>query len=106
MEQEFFDASAVNDLETARLALRWALERIHKMDAEAVALREDRDKSALAARQLSEEVGQKDEAVKRWKETIRAWESSMSDHKKMEETLRKDLRKELFAEEDLRVREE
>jgi hypothetical protein len=34
MDKENFDASTVNDLETARLALRWALERLHKMNGE------------------------------------------------------------------------
>ena len=28
-----FDASTVNDLDTARLALRWALERLHRLQA-------------------------------------------------------------------------
>ena len=82
--KDFFDASAVNDLETARLALRWARERIHKMAEELSSIKQDKERTDVQAAQLSQEVLQKDEVVKRWKETIKVWEASISDHKKME----------------------
>ena len=42
----------------------------------------------LSAKQLSEEIFQKEEAIKRWKQTISIWEASVQDHKKMEEVLK------------------
>src|SRR5579883_2859330 len=105
-EKEYFDASAVNDLETARLALRWALERLHKMGEDLAALKTERDDAKQLAGRLTEEVSQKDQAVARWRETIKAWEASIKDHKRMEDELREELRKEVAREADVHVKEE
>src|SRR5947199_58299 len=56
-EQQFFDASTVNDLETARLALRWALERIHKMSEESALAKQANEALSTDNRKLHEEVG-------------------------------------------------
>ena len=63
MDQEPFEPSTVNDLETARLALRWALERLHKMTEEAAAHKEEKEKAVSANRRLAEEAAQKEATV-------------------------------------------
>ena len=105
-EKEFFDASAVTDLETARLALRWALEKVHKLTEESGQARQERDKALRRASELSEEAAQKDQTLSRWKETIHVWEATLKDSKKMEEELKEDLRRELSTQRDLRAEEE
>src|SRR5579859_3286079 len=89
-----YDPSSVNDLDTARLALRWALERLHKFNDELA-----RVKQALAAAEkergmLAEDAKQKDEAIRRWRETIKTWEASMADQGALERRLREELREE------------
>jgi hypothetical protein len=101
-----FDASTINDLDTARLALRWALERVHKMGEELSQAREEAGKSTRQKAELEEESRQKDETVKRWRETIKIWEASMQDQHRLEIQMREELRKEVTREEDAHVKEE
>src|SRR3989338_6289594 len=101
-----FDASTVNDLDTARLALRWALERLHRLGAELNEARQAEDKALKARDEAALDSREKDETVKRWRETVKAWEASISDHKKMEDALREELRPEMSREQDAHVKEE
>ena len=103
---EGFDASTVNDLDTARLALRWALERLHRLGSELTEAREEAAKSNKARDAAALDSREKDETVKRWRETVKAWEASISDHKKMEDHLREELRREISREQDAHVKEE
>lgn len=105
-EKEYFDPASVTDLETARLALRWALERIHHLSEENVALKDSVQKTSHQAEILSQEAQQKDEALKRWKQTIELWQSAVKDQKRMEDDLREELRREMSGKIDQRHQEE
>src|SRR5438309_1639817 len=83
-----FDPSTVNDLDTARLALRWALERLQRLGTELTEARQEAAKAGKARDEAALDSREKDETVKRWRETVKAWEASISDHKKMEDQLR------------------
>ena len=106
MEQEPFNPAAVNDLETARLALRWALERLHKMSGDIKELKEEKESLSHKLLELSMESQKKDETLGRWKQTIHAWESLIQDHKRMEERLREELRLEFKHKENLETQAE
>ncbi|MDO8757266.1 MAG: hypothetical protein Q7J64_04595, partial [Elusimicrobiota bacterium] len=101
-----FDPSTVNDLDTARLALRWALERLHRLSSEVTEARQEAAKALKARDEAAVDSREKDETVKRWRETVKAWEASISDHKKMEEQLREELRREIDREQDVHIKEE
>ena len=101
-----FDASAVNDLDTARLALRWALERLHKLGAELSQAREELSLATKGRDALAEEARKKDETVKRWRETLKVWEASMAGQHELEKRLREELRAEVAREQDAHVAEE
>ena len=105
MEKDFFDASAVNDLETARLALRWALEKVHVLQDESAKSRTVPQDAVEKLRLAGEQIAQKDAAILRWQNTIKVWEANWKDQQRMEEEIRERLKKELVREEDAASRE-
>ena len=77
MEQEpKLDPSTITDVETAKLALRWAVEKIHGQQEELGRLREDNRTKTSINRSLTEQVEQKTEILKKWQGTIKTWEEN------------------------------
>ena len=65
------DPSTITDMETAKLALRWAVEKIHTMQEEMGRLREDNRNKTDISRSLTEQLDQKTEVLKKWQGTIK-----------------------------------
>ena len=106
MDPEKFDPSAVNDVETAKLALRWALERIHLLQDEAAKAKDAAQGAQEQARLLTDQLAKKEEAVQRWSSTIKVWEENWKTQGTMEAEARERVKKELVVEEDaVRVEE-
>ncbi len=89
MEQDpKLDPSTITDVETAKLALRWAVEKIHGLQEELGRLREDNRTKSNAARSLTEQLEQKTEVLKKWQGTIRTWEENWKTQTAMEADLK------------------
>ncbi|MBI4386613.1 MAG: hypothetical protein HY551_04465, partial [Elusimicrobia bacterium] len=106
MEKEYLDPSSVNDVDTARLALRWALDRIRILQDEANRARQESKSSAERMQGLAKEIAQKDEALHRWQSTMKLWEENWKDQRTLEAEIKERLEKELVAQEDARGKEE
>jgi len=105
MDKPFFDPSQVNDVETARLALRWSLEKIHGLQSDLNTSQETAKDAVDKLRQTTEKLTQKDAALLRWQSTIKTWEANWKDHQQMEDEIRARLEKEIVREEDVRGKE-
>ena len=100
MEQEpKLDPSAITDVETAKLALRWAVEKIHGQQEELGRLREDNRNKTGINRSLTEQVEQKTEILKKWQGTIKTWEENWKTQTAMEADLKAKLREQILNEE-------
>ena len=69
MEDRFYDPATVNDVETARLALRWSLEKIHGLQDEVNKAKETAEDAVEKLRRATETIAEKDAAILRWKGT-------------------------------------
>ena len=93
MEQEpKLDPSTITDVETAKLALRWAVEKIHTLQEDVGRLREDNRTKTSLNRSLTEQVEQKTEILKKWQGTIKTWEENWKTQTAMEADLKAKLR--------------
>ena len=100
MEQEpKLDPSTITDVETAKLALRWAVEKIHGLQEEVGRLREDNRNKTAISRSLTEQVEQKTEVLKKWQGTIKTWEENWKTQTAMEADLKAKLREQILNEE-------
>src|ERR1035437_3969595 len=100
MEQEpKLDPSLITDVETAKLALRWAVEKIHGQQEEVGRLREDNRNKTSINRSLTEQVKQKTEILKKWQGTIKTWEENWKTQTAMEADLKGKLREQIMNEE-------
>ena len=100
MEQEpKLDPSAITDVETAKLALRWAVEKIHGQQEELGRLRDDNRNKTGINRSLTEQVEQKTEILKKWQGTIKTWEENWKTQTAMEADLKSKLREQILNEE-------
>jgi len=100
MDKKFLDPTSVNDVETARLALRWSLEKIHALQDELNKAKETATDAVDKLRLTTEQIAQKDAAILRWQSTIKAWEANYKDQAKLEAEIRARLAKEMTFEED------
>ncbi|HBL17182.1 MAG TPA: hypothetical protein DD417_10670 [Elusimicrobia bacterium] len=100
MDNKFLDPTSVNDVETARLALRWSLEKIHALQDELNKAKETATDAVDKLRLTTEQIAQKDAAILRWQSTIKAWEANYKDQAKLEAEIRARLAKEMTFEED------
>ena len=82
-EERQIDPTAVTDIETARLALRWALERIHLLQDEGSKAKDTAQSALDKIRILTDQLAHKDETLHRWQSTIKAWETNVTDHQAM-----------------------
>ena len=99
MEQEpKLDPSAITDVETAKLALRWAVEKIHGQQEELGRLRDDNRNKTGINRSLTEQVEQKTEILKKWQGTIKTWEENWKTQTAMEADLKSKLREQILNE--------
>src|SRR5262245_30162442 len=94
-----FDPASVTDVETAKLALRWALEKMRNLQDEAKKLREELHGESLTSRRLNEQLQQKEEALKRWQSTLRVWEENASLQRNIEAEVRLKVKDEVLKEE-------
>ena len=100
MEQEpKLDPSTITDVETAKLALRWAVEKIHALQEDVGRLREDNRTKTNVNRSLTEQVEQKTEILKKWQGTIKTWEENWKTQTAMEADLKCKLREQIMNEE-------
>ena len=100
MEQEpKLDPSTITDVETGKLALRWAVEKIHTLQDEVSRLREDNKTKTNLTRNLTEQVEQKSEILKKWQGTIRTWEENWKTQTALETDLKAKLREQIINEE-------
>src|SRR5258708_37067451 len=109
MEQEdkpSLDPASVNDVETARLALRWALERIHKMQEECTTANQNAKDASEKLRLANDQLKQKEESLQRWQSTIRTWDAHWRDQETLEQHVTERLRKEIVVAEESRYRAE
>ncbi|OGS46856.1 MAG: hypothetical protein A3J79_14475 [Elusimicrobia bacterium RIFOXYB2_FULL_62_6] len=93
------DPAAITDVETAKLALRWAIEKIHTLSDEAARLKEDNRNKVNTARLLTQQNEQKDEILKKWQSTIKTWEENWKTQTAMEADLKGKLREQILNEE-------
>ncbi|PJA15571.1 MAG: hypothetical protein COX66_09840, partial [Elusimicrobia bacterium CG_4_10_14_0_2_um_filter_63_34] len=105
MDQENLDPNQVNDVDTARLALRWSLEKIHGLQDQLNKAKETAADAVDKLRRTTEQITQKDAAILRWQSTIKTWEANWKDQRKLEEEIRVRVRGELSKEEDERHKE-
>jgi len=100
MEQEpKLDPSTITDVETGKLALRWAVEKIHTLQEETGRLREDNRNKTNLTRSLTEQMEQKTEILKKWQGTIRTWEENWKTQTALETDLKAKLREQIINEE-------
>ena len=64
-------SSTITDVETAKLALRWAVEKIHTLADDNARLKEDNRNKTNIARSLTQQTEEKDEILKKWQSTIK-----------------------------------
>ncbi len=93
------DPSTITDVETAKLALRWAVEKIHALSDDAARLKEDNRNKTNLARTLTQQAEQKDEVLKKWQTTIKTWEENWRTQTAMEADLKAKLREQILNEE-------
>lgn len=93
------DPSTITDVETAKLALRWAIEKIHALSDDNARLKEDNRNKVNIARQLTQQGEQKDEILKKWQATIKTWEENWKTQTAMEADLKGKLREQILNEE-------
>ena len=82
-EQESSAPLEINDLDTAKLALRWALERIRRTAAELDAAKETKARAEAEIRRLQTEVGAREDAARRWKATAEEWEEAVKGYQRL-----------------------
>ncbi len=93
------DPSAITDVETAKLALRWAVEKIHTLSDDNTRLKEDNRNKTNTSRALTQQSEQKDEILKKWQSTIKTWEENWKTQTAMEVDLKGKLREQILNEE-------
>jgi len=98
-EEPQVDLTNVTDLDTARLALRWATDKIQALKDELGSLREDFRVKADINKSLTEQIKQRDAILKKWQSTVRSWEENYKHQSATEEEIRKRLREEVVNEE-------
>lgn len=93
------DPAAITDVGTAKLALRWAIEKIHTLSDEGARLKEDNRNKVASNRMLIQQNEQKDEILKKWQSTIKTWEENWKTQTAMEADLKGKLREQILNEE-------
>jgi len=93
------DPSTITDVETAKLALRWAVEKIHTLSDDNSRLKEDNRNKTNIARSLTQQTEEKDEILKKWQSTIKTWEENWRTQTAMEADLKGKLREQILNEE-------
>lgn len=93
------DPSAITDVETAKLALRWAVEKIHTLADDNARLKEETRSKVNSNRILTQQNEQKDEILKKWQSTIKTWEENWKSQTAMEADLKSKLREQILNEE-------
>ncbi|MBU2573078.1 MAG: hypothetical protein KKH28_03255, partial [Elusimicrobia bacterium] len=93
------DPSTITDVETAKLALRWAVEKIHTLSDDNARLKEDNRNKVNSNRTLTQQGEQKDEILKKWQTTIKTWEENWKTQTAMEADLKAKLREQILNEE-------
>ena len=93
------DPSTITDVETAKLALRWAVEKIHTLSDDNSRLKEDNRNKTNITRTLTQQAEQKDEILKKWQSTIKTWEANWKTQTTMEADLKGKLREQILNEE-------
>ena len=93
------DPSTITDVETAKLALRWAVEKIHTLSDDNARLKEDNRNKTNISRALTQQAEQKDEILKKWQSTIKTWEENWKTQTAMETDLKGKLREQILNEE-------
>ena len=93
------DPSTITDMETAKLALRWALEKIHTISDDNTRLKEDNRNKTEMSRSLAQQAEKKDEILKKWQSTIKTWEENWKTQTAMETDLKGKLREQILNEE-------
>jgi len=93
------DPSTITDVETAKLALRWAVEKIHALADDNARLKEDNQTKTNISRTLTQQGEQKDEILKKWQSTIKTWEANWKTQTAMEVDLKGKLREQILNEE-------
>lgn len=93
------DPSTITDVETAKLALRWAVEKIHALSDDNTRLKEDNRNKTSISRALTQQAEQKDEVLKKWQSTIKTWEENWKTQTAMEMDLKGKLREQILNEE-------
>jgi hypothetical protein len=86
-------------VETAKLALRWAVEKIHALSDDNIRLKEDNRNKTNITRTLTQQSEQKDEVLKKWQSTIKSWEENWKTQTDMETDLKSKLREQILNEE-------
>ncbi len=82
-EQDSAVPQEINDLDTAKLALRWALDRIRRSAAELDAAKEAVGRQQAEINRLRSEIGVKEDAARRWKATAEEWEEAVRGYQRL-----------------------
>ena len=93
------DPSTITDVETAKLALRWAIDKIRALSDDNIRLKEDNRNKVNITRTLTQQGEQKDEILKKWQSTIKTWEENWKTQTAMEADLKGKLREQILNEE-------
>ena len=65
------DPQGVGDLETAKLSLKWTLEKLKELKEELSVLKEEKAKRETQIRELILRAEQSEELVKKWQSTVK-----------------------------------
>ena len=82
-EQDSAVPQEINDLDTAKLALRWALDRIRRTAAELDAAKEADGRQQAEINRLRSEIGVKEDAARRWRATAEEWEEAVKGYQRL-----------------------
>lgn len=93
------DPSAITDIDTAKFALKWAVERLELLEASSTKLKDDTRNKTDIIRSLTKQLDHKEETVKKWQSTIRTWEENWKSQQAMESDLKSKIRHQIINEE-------
>ena len=93
------DPSAITDMDTAKFALKWAVERLELLEASSAKMKDDTRNKTNIINSLTKQLDHKEETVKKWQSTIRTWEENWKSQQAMESDLKSKLRNQIINEE-------
>ncbi|MEA3307494.1 MAG: hypothetical protein U9Q34_06885, partial [Elusimicrobiota bacterium] len=97
--QPNLDPSAITDVDTAKFALKWAVERLELLEASNTKLKDDTRNKTNIINSLTKQLDHKEETVKKWQGTIKTWEENWKSQEAMESDLKSKLRNQIINEE-------